>query len=152
MTKEDFEKIKKITNEFFNFIDPFVKITFLPPKQETIFLKVESKEPQILIGENGKSLFSIQHLLKAILKRKIKDHFFIDVDINNYKQNKIKYLKELAKNLADKVSLTKKEEILPPMPPYERRIIHLELAERGDVTTQSVGREPKRRVVIKPYP
>ena len=152
MTKEDFEKIKKITNKFFNFIDPFVKITFLPPKQETIFLKVESKEPQILIGENGNSLFSIQHLLKAILKRKIKDHFFIDVDINNYKQNKIKYLKELAKNLADKVSLTKKEEILPPMPPYERRIIHLELAERGDVTTQSVGREPKRRVVIKPYP
>jgi len=58
----------------------------------------------------------------------------------------------LAKEIADEVALTKKEKILPPMPAYERRIIHLELAQRPDVTTQSIGQEPERRVVIKPYP
>jgi len=61
-------------------------------------------------------------------------------------------LKELAKSVADEVALTKKERILEPMSAYERRIIHLELASRPDVTTESIGKEPKRRVVIKPYP
>jgi spoIIIJ-associated protein len=86
------------------------------------------------------------------LKREIKADFYIDIDISGYKKKKIEYLKELARSIADEVSLTKKEIILDPMPSFERRIIHLELASRPDVTTESIGKEPKRRVVIKPYP
>ncbi|RLC39293.1 MAG: hypothetical protein DRH33_03225, partial [Candidatus Nealsonbacteria bacterium] len=72
------------------------------------------------------------------------------LDINQYKKNKIEYLNDLAKSTADEVALSKKEKILPPMPSYERRIIHLTLAEREDVQTESQGEEPERRVVIKP--
>ncbi|PIR71473.1 MAG: hypothetical protein COU43_02475 [Candidatus Nealsonbacteria bacterium CG10_big_fil_rev_8_21_14_0_10_37_25] len=78
--------------------------------------------------------------------------FFIDLDINGYKKKKLDYLKELARSLADEVALTKKEKNLPPMAAYERRIIHLELAGRSDVTTESIGEEPERRVVVRPYP
>jgi spoIIIJ-associated protein len=94
----------------------------------------------------------IQHLLNAIFKKEIGEEFFLDLDIEGYKEKKVKYLKELARSVADEVALTKKERILEPMPAYERRIIHLELASRPDVTTESIGKEPKRRVVIKPYP
>jgi len=58
----------------------------------------------------------------------------------------------LARSLADEVAITKKEKILSSMPAYERRIIHLELAGRSDVTTESIGQEPERRIVIRPYP
>ena len=128
-----------------------VEIEFLPQREETIPIDLETAEPQILIGEGGQTLVEIQHLLKAILRRKIGTLFYIDLDINNYKKKKIEYLKELARSTADEVSLTKKEKDLFPMPSYERRIIHLELADRSDVTTESVGEGFERKVVIKPH-
>ena len=91
-----------------------------------------------------------------ILRKKIAplggegNQFYIDLDIQNYKKKKAEYLKELARSLADEVSLTKKEKNLDPMPAYERRIIHLELAERKDISTESIGEEPERKIVIRP--
>ena len=82
----------------------------------------------------------------------IQKDFYVDLDINGYKKKKIDYLKEMAKNAADEVSLMKQEKILPPMPAYERRIVHLELAERKDITTESIGREPERKIIIRSYP
>jgi spoIIIJ-associated protein len=146
------KEIKKIVDEFFEKTTFEVEIEFLGQKEKTLTIRLKSDEPQILIGEKGQTLFEIQHLLGAILKRKIKEPFYIDLDINNYKEKKIEYLKELARSVADEVALTKKEKVLSPMPAYERRIIHLELAERKDVTTESVGQEPERKVVIRPYP
>ena len=151
MSEELIEKIKKEVKEFFSKLGFEVEVEIL---QREGFFKVnaQTKEFQDLIGEKGKTLLEIQHLLNAILKKKMGGEIFIDLDIAGYKERKIKYLKELAKSVADEVALTKKEKILEPMPAYERRIIHLELASRPDVTTESIGKEPKRRVVIKPYP
>ena len=151
---QNLEEIKKITEEFFKKATFEVEIEFLPKRDQTFPINLKSNEPQILIGEKGQTLAEIQHLLKTILKRKIisETPFYIDLDVNNYKKKKIEYLKELARSCADEVVLTKREKILHPMPAYERRIVHLELAERRDVTTESLGQEPERRVVIKPYP
>ena len=152
ISQESLEKIKKITEEFFKKATFEVEIEILPQKDQTIPINIKSEEPQILIGEGGKTLLEIQHLLKAISKRKIEGNFYIDLDINNYKKKKIEYLKELARSVADEVALTKKEKKLALMPDYERRIIHLELAGRPDVTTESTGQEPERSIVVKPYP
>lgn len=148
----DKENLEKIVKEFFQKMTIDGEIKILPPKDETLSIHLKVENPQILIGEKGQTLFEIQHLLKAILKRKINENFYIDLDINDYKKKKIEYLKDLARSVADEVSLTKKEKILSPMPAYERRIIHLEIASRKDVTSESIGQEPERRVVIKPYP
>jgi len=151
MFEELIEKIKKEAKEFFSKLGFEVEIKV--SKAESAFrVNVETKQFQELIGEKGKTLLEIQHLLNAILKKKMGQEIFIDLDVGGYKERKIKYLKELARSVADEVALTKKEKILEPMPAYERRIIHLELASRPDVTTESIGKEPKRRVIIKPYP
>lgn len=153
ISREDLEKIKKITKEFFQKTTFDVEIKFLTPQENTLPIEVKTEDPQILIGEKGQTLVDLQHLLKAILKRKIPSFTgYIDLDINHYKKKKTEYLKELARSIADEVALIKKEKMLSPMQAYERRIIHLELAERNDVTTESIGREPERRVVIRPYP
>lgn len=152
MNQQNLEIIKKITKEFFEKMTFEVEIEFLPQKELTFPINLKADQPQILIGEGGQTLAEIQHLLKAILKRKIEEPFYIDLDINNYKEKKIEYLKELAGSLADEVALNKQEKELAPMPAYERRIIHLELAGRKDVTTESIGQEPERKVVIRPCP
>lgn len=151
-TSNNLEKIKIIVKEFFEKITFELEIEFLSQKEQTLFINLKMSEPQILIGERGQTLAEIQHLLNLILRKKTKEVFYVDLDINGYKDKKIKYLKELARNIAEEVILTKKEKLLPPMPAHERRIIHLELTERKDVTTESIGQEPERRIIIKPYP
>jgi len=149
ISQEALEKIKKITREFFEKTSFEVEIEFLPV---TLSVRIQTEEPQILIGEGGQTLAEIQHLLKVVLRKEIQDSFYIDLDINGYKEKKIDYLKELARNSADEVALSKKEKMLAPMPAYERRIIHLELAERSDVISESIGKEPERSVVIRSHP
>lgn len=150
LATEKLEEIKKIIQEFFQKIEVLAEIKVLELKDNTILLGVKVEDPKILIGQGGQTLAEIQHLLRAILRRKISEVFYIDLDINDYKKKKIEYLKEMARSLADEVALTKKEKVLAPMPAYERRIIHLELAERQDIKTESIGEEPERKVVIKP--
>ncbi len=153
LDRTDLQAIKKETEEFFRRMTFEVEIEFLPQKEQTLCINIKTQEPQILIGEGGQTLSEIQHLLKIILKRKItKEPFFIDLDISDYKKKKNEYLRQLAKETADEVSLSKKEKILPPMSAYERRIIHLELAGRSDVKTESLGQEPDRKIIIKPVP
>lgn len=148
------EKIKKEVEEFFGKMTFTTEIQHLSLKEQTLTLNLKVEEPQILIGEGGETLLEIQHLLKIVLKRKINvvEPFYVDLDINDYKKKKIAYLKEMARSLAEEVILTKKEKILPVMPAYERRIIHMELADMSNITTESIGQEPERRIIIKPYP
>ncbi len=150
MDPQNLQTIKKTVEEFFQKTTFEVEVDLLPEKEGTIPINLKTDEPQILIGEGGQTLNEIQHLLKAMLKRKISELFYINLDINDYKKKKTEYLRELARSLADDVSLTKKEKTLAPMPAYERRIIHLELSNRSDVASESIGEEPDRKIVIKP--
>ncbi len=152
LIQNNLNKIKNIIEEFFQKMSFDIQIESLSQKELVLSVCLKSDDPRILIGEKGETLFEIQHLLKIILKKKFfsQELFYIDLDINDYKKKKIDYLKELAKSLADEVCLTKEEKILPPMSSYERRIIHLELTERGDVLSESIGTEPERRIAIKP--
>lgn len=150
-----FKKIKGITEEFFKKMTIPVEINLGPQKEETIPINIKTEEPQILIGDKGQTLAEIQHLLKMILKKQIaaegqESQFYIDLDIQDYKKKKIDYLKEVARSCADEVSLNKKEKILFPMAAYERRVVHMELADRQDIITESIGEEPERKVVIRP--
>jgi len=112
-------------------------------------LNIKLKEPEILIGSNGQTLFELQRILRVILQKKLKRFFYLKLDINDYKKKKIEYLKNLAKDLADEVILTQKKKILSPMPAYQRRIIHIELAGRPDIVTESQGSGIDRYIVIR---
>jgi len=153
------EIIEKIVREFFHKTTFEVEIEILPQENSTLFINLKTEEPQILIGDQGQTLAEIQHLLRAILRRAFwreqdkkteEKPFFIDLDINGYKKKKIEYLKELARSVADDVALMKKEKSLASMSAYERRVIHLALADRSDVVTESIGQDSERKIIIKP--
>jgi spoIIIJ-associated protein len=143
------EKIKSITREFFQKAGFSAEIGVFK-EQDAFLIKLKSDEPQALIGANGQTLSEIQKLLRLVIKHGIMEEVFINLDINEYKQKKAEYLKENALEVANEVFLSQKEKAFLPMSSYERRIVHMALANRSDVVVESVGEEPERRVVIKP--
>lgn len=74
----------------------------------------------------------------------------IFVDVNNYKKERENIIVELAKAAARKALITKQEVSLPAMNAYERRLIHMELASRPDVKSESAGEGKERHVVVRP--
>lgn len=152
MDKTNLEKIKEAAEEFFAKTGLNIEVEVKNIEEQTIPINLKTDEPQLLIGERGQTLAEIQRLLKIVLKKTAvcDTAFYINLDINEYKKKKIEYLKEIAKTTADEVVLTKTEKQLSPMSAFERRVVHMELASREDVITESSGQEPERTIVIKP--
>ncbi|MBU3942612.1 hypothetical protein KKA24_01360 [Patescibacteria group bacterium] len=150
INQEVLKEAEDIIRKFFNMSGFDLELKILPLEEKTIPVKIIVDDPKTLIGQNGQTLADMQHLLKAILSHKIAEQFYIDLDINNYKEKKISYLKESAREWANEVALSGQEKVLSPMPNFERRIVHLELINRSDVVTESAGYGPDRCVVIKP--
>ncbi|MBI2633899.1 MAG: hypothetical protein HYW80_01150 [Parcubacteria group bacterium] len=111
---------------------------------------VFSEDAGLLIGETGSCLAAWEQVLRARLAKVLSQPAHVIVDINNYRAQKDEELRELAKKSARQAALTKKPVALPIMNAYERKVVHLELALRPDVTTESEGEEPNRKVVVKP--
>ncbi|OHA67486.1 MAG: hypothetical protein A3C82_01180 [Candidatus Wildermuthbacteria bacterium RIFCSPHIGHO2_02_FULL_47_12] len=149
MTKESLDTIERVAREFLGKLGADGDMHIESKQEGEVALDVTLQEPQLLIGEKGQTLFEIAHILKALVRRKVAEPVRIILDINDYQKNKEQYLRELARTAADEVALFKKEKELPAMTPGERRIVHLELAERQDVVSESVGEGLDRRVVIK---
>ncbi len=117
------------------------------------YINIVTNEARLLIGSHAQNLLALEHLLKQLVGKNQETSpggFFLDV--NGYRLHHLEELKTEAKNIAKKVRLYRAELVLKPMPPFERRIIHMTLAEYPDITTESVGHGETRRVVIKPYP
>jgi len=150
LSQNDINKIKDIVKSFFDKTSFDIDLEILPLQDKTVPIKIKTDEPRFLIGQNGQTLSDMQRLLKTILRRQVLDDFYIDIDINDYKKKKIDYLQQLARESADEAVLSNKEISLNPMSGYERRVVHMALAERKDILVQSTGQEPYRKISIRP--
>ncbi len=109
---------------------------------------IQGEDLGILIGRRGQTISSLQYLARLILSHQTKEQVPILIDVNGYKQRRYEALRALALRMAEQVKSRRVSFTFEPMPPYERRIIHLALANRSDVTTQSIGEGEARKVVI----
>ncbi len=111
-------------------------------------LDISGPELGMLIGRRGQTLDALQ-LLASVVANKDSDKFLrLTLDAENFRRRRAKTLEDLADRLADRVVRTRKEVVLEPMPPQERKVIHARLQNHPDVETASRGEEPNRRVVI----
>ncbi len=106
---------------------------------------------RFLIGKNGQNLHALEYLVRAFCMRKYPEITNVLVDVNDYRQLKTQQVVDIARQAVARVRETQKAEALVPMTAYERRIVHMELAAHSDIATESIGQEPNRRVVIKPF-
>lgn len=103
-----------------------------------------------LIGRRGETLNALQYITRLISSRELQHRANIVVDAAGYKAKRSRMLHDLALRMADQASRTKRTVALEPMPPYERRIVHMALRTREDVQTKSVGEGNSRKVTIVP--
>ncbi|WP_282938682.1 RNA-binding cell elongation regulator Jag/EloR [Paenibacillus sp. RC67] len=102
----------------------------------------------MLIGRRGQTLDALQYLVNIVANRYSNTHMRIVLDAEQFRERRKKTLEELAARLADKVIRSRKEVVLEPMSPHERKVIHAKLQDHPKVRTFSRGEEPNRRVVI----
>ena len=119
-------------------------------RENNITITIFSNNNSILIGKNGRTMSAIQTIIRQIIHSQVKSNLQIIIDVENYKEKRIKNLEYLAKKVAKEVARTKVETKLDPMNSYERRTIHNVLSQNKYVYTESEGVEPNRYVVIKP--
>ncbi len=103
-----------------------------------------------LIGRKGERLSALQHLVNLLLSKRMGAWTRVLVDVEDYRGRRERQLREIALRAADRVDETGKMLQLEAMPALERRWIHLALRDRAGVSTQSIGEEPNRRVVVIP--
>ena len=119
-------------------------------RENSINLKIFSDNNSIIIGRDGRTLESLQNILRQILVNEVEESYKLNLDIENYKEKRVSILERTAKRIAREVAKTKVETKLDRMNSYERRIIHNALGNNKYVYTESIGEEPNRYVVIKP--
>lgn len=120
--------------------------------RDLVNIEIKLDEPKFLIGQNGQTLFEFQKIIKLLIQKKLQLQFYVNVDVNDYKKSKVEYLKKMAYDAANEVYVRREKKSLPPMPAYERRVIHEALSLRSDVATTSEGEGEKRCIIISPLP
>lgn len=137
------------------------RIETIKDGKEIFTLNLNTEFPNLLIGQYGGNLQCLQHLVGVIVKHKLlaeggkdkeldlEEEVKFNIDVNDYKKQKKETLVKLAETMADQVVYSKNSVALRPMSPYERKVIHLELADRKNLVTESVGENLMRRVIIK---
>lgn len=119
-------------------------------EDEDVFsVKMFSNNNPILIGKDGRTLTSLQNLLRQTISNQIKFNVKVNLDASNYKAKKEKFFESDIKRIINEVLKTKDEIKLDPMNSYKRRIVHSIASEYYNIETESFGEEPNRYVVIR---
>ncbi len=115
-------------------------------------IEIQGDDSGILIGHHGETLDAIQYLVNLCASRKSesakREFVKIVVDIEGYREKREDTLRSLARRMAAKAIKNKRNVVLEPMNPYERRIIHSEIQGIENVDTHSVGSDENRKIVI----
>jgi spoIIIJ-associated protein len=149
--------VQNTIDELLGFMGVEGSAVVLPPQDvegdepsESLSLNIEGEDLGILIGRRGQTLSCLQYIVRLIVGHQKQSWLPIIIDVEGYKQRRYQALQAFARQMAEQVHSKKMSFTLEPMSAYERRIIHLALAEHPNVITESIGQGESRRVVIQP--
>jgi len=151
MDEEDKTKIVEgLTGEVLQKIGVRAKISVLADEDKCFKIDISGDDLGALIGFHGEGLSGLQLFLNLAVHKKLGEWRRVLVDIGGYRAEREQKVYELAQRTADRVRFLQTPVTLNPMPAFERRLIHMALAEDKTVETESVGEGWERRVVVKP--
>lgn len=150
------DAINKAKENISSFLDVFLKQISEEKLEYNIIndefyitVEIQGENTNSLIGYRGETLNAIQTLLSSVANKGIEEKVRIILDVSGYKDKRKKVLEELADKISKTVIKTGKRVTLEPMPAYERKIIHSRLQNNKKVTTESVGEEPHRKIIVE---
>lgn len=141
------EEVIQFLHEIFRTMDLQVQVVKQKGKDGTL-LNLSGSEIGILIGRRGQTLDALQYLVNIVANRYSDSHVRFILDAESFRERRKKTLEDLSKRLANRVIRSKKDVVLEPMSPADRKVIHSQLQNHPSVRTYSKGDEPNRRVVI----
>lgn len=115
-----------------------------------VLADIHGDDLSVLIGKRSETLNALQFIARQIASKELGAPVTLVIDVEGYRARRERQLRQLASRMADQAIKTGRKQTLEPMTPAERRIIHMELRDHPDVTTQSFGEEPYRKVTILP--
>ena len=150
--KEKTEILKEVINELFSLMATDVKSSVSFNESDDIFtVEIDAGDATgLLIGKRGETLLSIQSILSVLFKQKTGEWSKIVVNVGDYRQKEEEYLKDLATTTAQRAIETGTAQNLYNLKAWQRRIVHMVLADNKDVETISEGEEEERFLIISP--
>lgn len=159
----DEKELKKVTGETVEVVGKLLSLMDIPAEViieelvdfETepgivppVMLDLEGNDLGILIGRRGQTLANFQYIVRLIMAHQLQMLVPVTIDVEGYKKRRYESLTVLAQRLAEQVKSRGVPFTMEPMPPDERRVIHLALADDADIVTNSIGEGEDRKVVI----
>ncbi len=150
--KDKINILKEVAEKLFALMTTDVKINTSYDEDEGVFVvDIDAGDATgLLIGKRGETLLSIQNVLAILFKQKTGEWEKIIVNVGDYRQKEEEYLKNLADNTAQRAVETGSPQNLYSLKAWQRRVIHLFLADNKDVTTTSEGEGEDRYLIISP--
>jgi spoIIIJ-associated protein len=142
-----------ILQSLVSLMDVSAAITLVHAEREDVggpVFDVDGDDSGLLIGRRGETLRALQFLVSFIASRRLGDRVNLFIDVAGYQERRYETLRSLAQRVARRVASSGREAPLEPMPPNERRIVHMALGDDPDVNTISEGMGDGRRVIIEP--
>lgn len=150
--KKTVEFLKMTTEDLLGLMSVGAKVDVSYDKKQDVFIvDIDSSEATgLLIGKRGETLSGLQTLLGFSVKQKFDEWKRVIVNVGDYREKEENYLRDLAKNSAERAKETGEPQNLYNLKPWQRRVVHLALAEESGISTESVGEGEERYLVIKP--
>jgi len=144
------EIIKEIVTELLEIMNFQGRINIDTTNESNILVNIQTDQASFLIGQAGANLEALQYIARVLASKKMGAPVQFILDVNDYQKHHIGLLEELAKNIAKQALSERIAVTLQPMTAFKRRIVHLALADNSQISTESIGQEPERRIVVKP--
>jgi len=130
-----------------------IEVRYGDPNEENqrpVLVDIHGDDLGVLIGRRAEILNALQYIVNLIVSKQVEHWVQVVVDVEGYRARRERQLRQMAVRMADQAIKTGRRQVLEPMPASERRVVHLELRDHPNVSTQSIGEEPARKVTIVP--
>jgi spoIIIJ-associated protein len=143
-----------LTTEITDFVGKVVAamgLSLTPSIEETpdgTRIDLQGEDGGVLVRRGGEGLQALQHIVATAFRRQLGDDNRFVIDCNGFRKDKDLELRQMARFVADKARSTGVPQEMGPLNPYERRIVHLAIAEDPAVTSESIGDAFMKTVII----
>lgn len=151
---DDDQMPMSLTQQIAEFVENVVAATGVSLKTtieetpEATRINLEGDDGGMLVRRGGEGLQALQHIVATAFRRQLGDDNRIMIDCNNFRKDKDAELRQMARFVADKARTSGAPQEMGPLNPYERRIVHLAIAEDPSVTSESIGDAFMKTVII----
>lgn len=149
---EQTEQVQQITEELLKQLDVAGQVHVETDETGAYRVQIDTEETGLLIGFHGKTLESLQIILGIIVSKKLDTWVKVYVNVGDYREKREETLMLMAQRAAERALAMGRPVELTQLTPSERRVVHMTLTGDERVTTESVGEEPQRTLIVKPKP